>query len=52
MTLSDLEGKTYNMMISDFDDLLRSGKQEKEGWYATFTFIKKGTSYGIQLVNK
>ena len=48
--LSDEKGIKYTMMTSDFHEMLKAGKQLAEGWYGTFTFIKRSTSYGIQLV--
>lgn len=46
----DSKNKTYNMFISDFDDLIKTGKFSSGTITATFTFVKKGQNFGIQLV--
>ena len=47
---SELNGKRYEMFISDFDDILKKHGFSVFGEKHTYTFCKKGANYGIKLV--
>ena len=48
--VSELNGKRYEMFISDFDDVLKKHGFSVFGEKHTYTFCKKGANYGIKFV--
>lgn len=45
-------GKRYCMFLSDLDDLIRESGVVKGMAFATWTFCKKGSNYGVKRVKK
>lgn len=48
--LCDSLGRVYNCFMSDTFDIIRDDRFAKGYITANFTFVKKGQSYGVKLV--
>lgn len=46
----DAKNNEYSMFLSDFDELMRSGKLSGNQIKAKWTFAKKGRNFGIKMV--
>lgn len=49
---NDADGHSYTMFLSDLDDILSKGKLDGNCVTGRWTFVKKGSSYGVKLINE
>ena len=49
--LRSAEGNTYTMFMSDILDLLQRGRVIEGACYGRWTFVKKGSNYGVKLIH-
>jgi hypothetical protein len=47
---TDAKGITYSMFLSDFDDLMKTKKLIGDQVSGKWTFVKKGSNYGIKFL--